>query len=85
NPADEKSFTGEFTVIRRDGDALKAIPYSEYYKDKLTEISLLLKEAARNADNPSLKKYLYSRADAFLSNDYFQSDMDWMDLKNHKI
>jgi hypothetical protein len=85
NPADEKSFTNEFTVIRRAGDALKAIPYNEYYKDKLTEISMLLKEAASYADNPSLKKYLNSRADAFFTNDYFQSDMDWMDLKDHKI
>ncbi len=85
NPKDEKLFTSEFTVIRRDGDKLIAIPYNEYYKDKLTEVSMLLKEAAEYADNPSLKKYLVSRADAFLSNDYYQSDMDWMDLKNHNI
>jgi len=97
NPTDEKAFTSEFTVIRRqDGlqtpeslpdssRKLVAIPYSEYWKDKLTEASKLLKEAAEYADNPSLKKYLNSRADAFLSNDYYQSDMDWMDLKDHKI
>ncbi|MCW8816577.1 MAG: peptidase [Ignavibacteriaceae bacterium] len=85
HPKDEKAFTNEFTVIRRDGDKLVAIPYSEFWKDKLTEASKLLKEAAEYADNPTLKKYLNSRADAFLSNDYYQSDMDWMDLKNHKI
>lgn len=85
NPADEKASTSEFTVIRRNDDRLTAIPYSEYYKEKLTEISRLLKEAASYADNPSLKKYLNSRADAFLSNDYYQSDMDWMDLKDHSI
>jgi len=97
NPNDEKAFTSEFAVIRRqDGSQtpvsqtdstrkLIAIPYSEYWKDKLTEASILLKEAAEYADNTSLKRYLNSRADAFLSNDYFQSDMDWMDLKDHKI
>jgi hypothetical protein len=85
NPNDEKAFTSEFTVIRRQEGKLVAIPYSEYWKDKLTEASKLLKEAAEYADNPSLKKYLISRADAFLSNDYYQSDMDWMDLKEHKI
>ncbi len=85
NPGDEKAFTSEFTFIRRSGDKLVAIPFSQYYKDKLTEASKLLKEAAGFADNPSLKKYLNSRADAFLSNDYYQSDMDWMDLKDHKI
>lgn len=85
NPADEKSFTSEFTVIRRKDGKLVAIPYSEYYKEYLTKISNFLKEAAEYADNPSLKKYLLSRADAFLSNDYYQSDMDWMDLKDHNI
>ena len=85
NTADEKAFTSEFTVIRRENGKLVAIPYSEYWKDKLTEASNLLKEAAEYADNPTLKKYLNSRADAFLSNDYYQSDMDWMDMKDHKI
>ncbi|MEJ5262916.1 MAG: peptidase [Ignavibacterium sp.] len=85
NPQDEKAFTSEFTVIRRQNGKLIAIPYSEYYKEPLTKISNLLKEAAEYADNPSLKKYLLSRADAFLSNDYYQSDMGWMDLKDHNI
>jgi hypothetical protein len=85
NPDEEKAFTSEFTVIRRDGDKLVTIPYSKFYIDKLTEASTLLKEAAEYADNPTLKKYLETRADAFLSNDYFESDMAWMDLKDHSI
>lgn len=85
HPEDEKAFTSEFTVIRRDGDKLVAIPHSEFYKDKLTEAANFLKEAAEYADNPTLKKYLETRADAFLSNDYFESDMAWMDLKDHAI
>jgi hypothetical protein len=85
HPDDEKSFTSEFTVIRRKDGGLVAIPYSQYWKDKLTQASDLLKEAAEFADNPSLKKYLNSRAEAFLSNDYYQSDMDWMDVKNNTI
>ncbi|GMU94862.1 dipeptidyl-peptidase 3 family protein [Ignavibacterium album] len=85
HPQDEKSFTSEFTVIRRQNDKLVAIPYSEYYKETLTKISNLMKEAAEYADNSSLKKYLLSRADAFLTNDYYQSDMDWMDMRDHNI
>jgi len=85
HPKDEKSFTSEFTVIRRQNGNLVAIPYSEYYKEPLTKMSKLLKEAAGYTDNASLKKYLLSRADAFLSNDYYQSDMDWMDLNKHNI
>ncbi len=68
HPEDEDAFTSEFTVIRRDGEKLVAIPYSEYYKD-----------------NPSLKKYLTTRAVAFQNNDYFESDMKWMDLSEHDI
>ena len=85
NPKDEKAFTSEFTIIRREDDKLIAIPYSEFFKDKLTTASNLLKEAAEYSDNPSLKKYLRSRAAAFLSNDYYQSDMDWMDVKDNNI
>ncbi len=85
HPKQEKEFTSELTVIRRKGKELVAIPYSEFYKDKIQKISKLLSEAAKYADNPSLRKYLNSRAKAFVTNDYFQSDMDWMDLKNHTI
>ncbi len=85
HPKDEKAFTSEFTVIRRKDGGLVAIPYSNYYKDKLTEAASLLLDAAENADNPSLKKYLTTRAAAFLSNDYFESDMNWMDVKDNDI
>jgi len=85
HPDDEADFTNTFTVIRRDGNKLKAIPYSEAYKDLLDPAVKLMREAAELTENESLKKYLNSRADAFESNDYFQSDMDWMDLKDHTI
>ena len=85
NPKDKGTFTSEFTVIRKDENGLKAIPYSLFYKDKLDRASHLLKQAADFCDNPSLKKYLELRADAFVTNDYYASDMAWMDLKDHKI
>lgn len=85
NPADKKNFESNFTVIVRDEKKLKVVPYSEVYGDLLVKASGLLKEAAQYAENKSLKKYLSSRADAFLSNDYYQSDCDWMDLKDHML
>ena len=81
-----KSF---FSVIRwsptEDGKkgvrhSLVAVPYSEEYKDDLTRAAGLLREAAALTQNSSLKKFLTTRADAFLSNDYYESDMAWMDL-----
>ncbi len=85
NPQDEKAFTSEFTVIRNDNGKLTAIPYNEFYRPELSEAAKLLKEAAEYAENPSLKKYLELRADAFLSNDYYESDVAWMDLKDNTI
>jgi len=85
HPKDEAAFTSERTVIREKNGKLIAIPYNIEYANKLKQAAGLLHEAAKYADNPSLKKYLNLRADAFLSNDYFKSDMAWMDLKNNKI
>ena len=85
NPESKKNFTSEFTVIRRDNDGLVAIPYSEYFGDDLQKAADYLQKAAEFADNPTLKDYLIKRAAAFLSNDYYESDMAWMDLKEHLI
>lgn len=85
NPAKEAELTGTFTLVRRDGEELKAIPYSEAYKEKLTRAAKHLQNAAEYTTNESLKTYLTSRAAAFASNDYYQSDMDWMDLNDHAI
>lgn len=78
-----KSF---FTVIHTQGtlapaiDTLFSEPYSQEYADDLKRSADLLREAAAFTDNASLKKFLNLRADAFLSNDYYESDMAWMDL-----
>lgn len=84
-PENENAITSEFTVLRRKEGKLEAIPYSEFYKDDLGKAADLLKEAAEYADNPSLKIYLQLRAEAFLTNDYYESDIAWMDLKDHEI
>jgi Peptidase family M49 len=85
NPEKEAEFTSEFTMIRRENGKLVTIPYTEYYKTQLTEISKLMNEAAEYADNASLKNYLITRAKAFTTNDYYESDMAWMDLEDHTI
>jgi hypothetical protein len=85
HPEDREAFISNFTVIKREGEQLKAIPYSKEYQVELNAAAGLLKEAAALVENSSLKTYLNSRAEAFISNDYFQSDMDWMDLKDHPI
>ena len=80
-PAAKQEAEGFFTVIRRDSNhKLTAIPYSKAYAGDLTRAAQLLREAAALADNASLRKFLQLRADAFLSNNYYDSDVAWMDL-----
>jgi hypothetical protein len=73
---------GFFTVIRRDPDThrLRVVPYHEEYASFLKSAATLLHEAAKDTDNGSLKRFLDLRARAFLDDDYFASDVAWMDL-----
>ena len=73
--------TGFFYVVRRAADGtMQIIPYSKEYREWLEPAAKLLKEAAQSTENVTLKKYLTSRADAFASNDYYASDVAWMEL-----
>jgi len=79
--ADRKRAEGFFTVIRRnDHRQLTIVPYSEAYRDDLTRAANLLREAAALTENVTLKRFLTTRAAAFLSDDYYESDVAWMDL-----
>ena len=82
HPEDKDSFEHTFTLIRRRDDGLAAFSYSrqEAYIALLNRAARLLEEAAALTDDPTLARYLKSRAMAFRTNDYFQSDVDWMDL-----
>jgi hypothetical protein len=80
HPEDKDKFTSTFTVIRRRDGKLVAVPYSKEYAEWLKPAAKLLREAAKETRNASLKKFLELRADAFLSDDYYQSDFAWMDL-----
>jgi len=79
--AERQRATGFFTVIRRNGTGFTAVPYSVEYENELTLAAARLCEAAALAAEPTLKAFLTARADAFLSNDYYQSDVAWMNLK----
>jgi len=78
--ADRTRATGFFTTIRRSGSGFTIVPYSIEYQGELARAADLLREAAAATTQPTLKTYLLKRADAFLSNDYYDSDLAWMDL-----
>lgn len=85
NPSQKAALTSPYTVVVRDGEKLKAVPYSVAYKPELTKAAALLNQAAAITTNASLKKFLTLRAKAFLTDDYFESELAWMDLKDTPI
>ncbi len=80
HPEDEHRFRSLHTVIRRQGGGLVAIPYSEAYGSQLRRAAAELRVAADLTDNASLAKFLRLRAKAFMTDDYYESDLAWMDL-----
>lgn len=85
HPAERDSFTSEYTMIRQRAGQLVAIPYSEYFHARLVKAAKYLRQAAAASNNPSLKRYLLARADAFLTDDYYESNMAWMDVRDNTI
>jgi peptidase M49-like protein len=78
---DKTKATGYFYVIRRDASGkLKPVSYSEEYEQYLKPAAQLLNEAGRLTTNQTLKDFLFKRAVAFNTNDYYDSDVAWMDL-----
>lgn len=79
--ADKQKATGFFYVIRRGADGkLMTVPYSQAYRDYLEPAAKLLREAAALTTYESLKNFLNKRAAAFGTDDYYESDVAWMDL-----
>jgi Peptidase family M49 len=79
--AERARATGFFTVIRRSGSAFTLVPYNVEYQGELARAAGLLRDAARLTKEPTLATFLTKRADAFLSNDYYESDVAWMEVK----
>ncbi len=80
HPGDREAFTSLTTVIHRQAEGLVAVPYSQEYREALGRAAAELRAAAAATDNASLTRFLELRAEAFASDDYYESDMAWMDL-----
>ncbi len=79
--AEKARAAGFFSVIRRGADGkLASVPYSLEYQNELAAAAKLLREAAALTSQATLKDYLEKRAAAFLSDDYYASDVAWMRL-----
>ncbi|GGD55229.1 hypothetical protein GRI62_03580 [Erythrobacter arachoides] len=86
HPDQREALMSPYTVVKRDGrGGFVAVPYSVEYRAQLEPAAALLRRAAGITTNPSLKRFLNLRADSFLSDDYFESEMAWMDLEGTPI
>lgn len=85
HPAEKAALISPYTVVRRDGAKLVAVPYSKAYAEWLEPAAKYLEQAAAITTNPSLKRFLTLRAKAFGTDDYYESELAWMDLKDTPI
>ncbi len=84
HPEQKDELQSQYTVVKRDGSKIYGEPYYKAYPE-VEKIAKLLEEAAEFADDPALKKYLLLRAKAFRTDNYFESDMAWMDMTDSDI
>ncbi|HEX8449368.1 MAG TPA: hypothetical protein VF652_07240 [Allosphingosinicella sp.] len=85
HPTEKEALTSDYTVVKRRGGRLVAVPYSVEYRQWLEPAAKLLERAARRTSNASLAKFLNLRAKAFRSNDYYESELAWMDVSGTPI
>jgi len=75
-----------YTLVRRGPDGgLRAVPYHEAFADQLTVSASKLRDAAELAEDPGLKRYLELRAHALLTDEFRESDLAWMDMKDNTL
>ncbi|MGB0035550.1 MAG: hypothetical protein WBP79_08765 [Candidatus Acidiferrales bacterium] len=85
HPSQKDAIYSSLTIVRRKGDALETVPYHVAYRDFLEPMAKDLREAADLSDDPGFAKFLRLRAAALLSDDYYASDVAWLDLENPKF
>ena len=85
HPEKKNEIYGSFTVVRWHGDKLEGLPYHIAYLSFLEPAAKDLREAAALSDDQAFANFLRLRADALLTDDYFKSNLAWLDLKNPKF
>lgn len=85
HPQKKEALESHYTIIKRENDSLIPVPYNEEYREHLEPVADYLKEAAQITSNSSLKQYLNQRAVDLLQNDYYRSDVLWIDLKDNLV
>src|SRR5579863_3338491 len=85
HPEKKDEIFNSFTLVRWHNDQLEGLPYHIAYRSFLEPAAKDLREAARLSDDPAFANFLRLRADALLTDEYFESNLAWLDLKNPKF
>ena len=85
HPDEKAALYSSTTLVRREGDKLRAIPYHVAFAEFLIPAAEALRRAAAMSDDPPFADFLRKRADALLSDDYYPSDIAWLNLKSPRI
>ena len=85
HPARKAEIYNPWTVVKRQGRELVGVPYHVEYKQWLLPAAKALRDAAALSDDKQFANFLRLRADALLSDNYYSSDIAWVDLDNHKF
>jgi hypothetical protein len=83
--AQKAAILDEHTVVVRTPQGLAAQPYHVAYARFLAPAAKALDEAAALSDDPAFARFLRLRAKALLSDDYYASDLAWLDLESPKF
>lgn len=73
------------TIVKRDGNKLKAFDYTEEFKEEFTLIAKELEEAAKTSTNKDFNEYLILQAKALRENDPMldaNADKKWASLQD---
>jgi hypothetical protein len=86
NAFDDPNKTSQYTMIVRDENGnLKCVWYHDYFEQQIKKAASLLDDASELAGDEEFAEYLRLRAKALRTDEYFESDMQWMDVRNNNI
>ena len=83
---DDPNKTSQYTMIVRDENGnLKCVWYHDYFEQQIKKAASLLDDASELAGDEEFAEYLRLRAKALRTDEYFESDMQWMDVRNNNV
>ena len=74
-----------YTMVRRTGADFTGVKYHDEFAVFIKPAAAALRKAADLSDDPAFAKFLRLRADALFTDDYFASDVAWLEMNNSKF